>query len=99
MALAEVGLFHEIAFVLLAAVLAGAGALWLRQPLVTAFIAVGVAAGPSGVGLVRSSDELELLASIGIALLLFVVGLKLDLRLVRTIGAGVLRRRRGADGA
>ena len=88
--LAEVGLFHEIAFVLLAAVLAGVGALWLRQPLVTAFIAVGVAAGPSGVGLVRTSDELELLASIGIALLLFVVGLKLDLRLVRTIGWGVL---------
>lgn len=88
--LAEVGLFHEIAFVLLAAVLAGAGALWSRQPLVTAFIAVGIVAGPSGVGLVRSSEELELLASIGIALLLFVVGLKLDLRLVRTIGAGVL---------
>lgn len=90
MLLAEVGLFHEIAFVLLAAVLAGAGALWLRQPLVIAFIAVGVAAGPSGAGLVRSSEELELLASIGIALLLFVVGLKLDLRLVRRIGRGVL---------
>ena len=90
MALAEVGLFHEIAFVLLAAALAGLGALWLRQPLVSVFIGVGIVAGPSGLGLVDSSEELELLATIGIALLLFVVGLKLDVRLLRRLGAGAL---------
>lgn len=86
----DVGLFHQIAFLLLAAALAGLAALRLRQPLVTTFIAVGILAGPSGFGLIESSEELELLATIGISLLLFVVGLKLDVRLVRTIGAGVL---------
>lgn len=90
MPLAEVGLFHEIAFVLLAAVLAGVGALWLGQPLVSFFIAAGIVAGPSGLGLVDASDELDLLATIGIALLLFVVGLKLDVRLLRAVGPGVL---------
>ena len=90
MSLSEVGLFHEIAFVLLAAVVAGVGALWLGQPLVSFFIAAGIVAGPSGLGLVEASDELDLLATIGIALLLFVVGLKLDIRLLRAVGPGVL---------
>jgi Kef-type K+ transport system membrane component KefB len=90
MPLAELGLFHETAFLLLAASVAGLLALRLRQPLVTLFIAVGVLAGPSGVGIVEATEQLELLATIGIALLLFVVGLKLDVRLVRTIGAGVV---------
>jgi Kef-type K+ transport system membrane component KefB len=90
MPLAELGLFHQTAFLLLAAALAGLLALRLRQPLVTLFIAVGILAGPSGVGIVEATEQLELLATIGIALLLFVVGLKLDVRLVRTIGAGVV---------
>lgn len=90
MLLAALGLFHQTAFLLLAAALAGLLALRLRQPLVTFFIAVGIVAGPSGLGVVRATQQLDLLATIGIALLLFVVGLKLDVRLVRRIGAGVV---------
>jgi len=36
--------------------------------------------------LVASHDQIELLAKIGIAILLFIVGLKLDLHLIRTMG-------------
>ena len=90
MALAAIGLFHQTAFLLLAAAVAGLVALRLRQPLVTFFIAVGIAAGPSGVGIVEATEQLELLATIGVAILLFVVGLKLDVRLVRAIGVGVV---------
>ena len=82
--------FHEIAFLLLAAAIAGILALRLRQPLVTIFIAVGLVAGPSVLGAVHPTEELQLLAEIGIALLLFVVGLKLDVRLVRAIGPGAV---------
>jgi Kef-type K+ transport system membrane component KefB len=57
-----------------------------RQPLIVAFIVVGVIVGPSFLGWVRSGDSLELLAEIGIAILLFLVGLKLDIRLVKSIG-------------
>jgi Kef-type K+ transport system membrane component KefB len=35
---------------------------------------------------VRAADQLDLLAKIGTALLLFVVGLKLDLKLIRALG-------------
>lgn len=41
--------------------------------------------GPTGLGIVEDTEQLELLAEIGIALLLFVVGLKLDLHLIRTV--------------
>jgi len=37
-----------------------------------------------------SHDQIELLAQIGIALLLFIVGLKLDLHLIRTTGSVAL---------
>jgi len=78
--------FHEIAALLLVAAFAGAVALRFRQPLIVAFLVVGILAGPSALGIVAAEDEIELLAELGIALLLFVVGLKLDLRLIRSTG-------------
>jgi Kef-type K+ transport system membrane component KefB len=78
--------FQEVAAILLVATVLGAIAIWLRQPLIVAFIAVGVLVGPVGFGIVSSTEEIDLLAELGIALLLFVVGLKLDLRLIRSVG-------------
>jgi len=51
-----------------------------------AFIAAGILAGPSVLGLVHANDQIDLLAKLGISLLLFVVGLKLDLHIIRTMG-------------
>lgn len=78
--------FYEITALLLVAAAIGALALKLRQPLIVAFIAVGVTVGPAGLGWVRSHDQVDLLATLGVALLLFVVGLKLDLHLIRSLG-------------
>ncbi len=78
--------FAEIALILLAAALVGALGTWLRQPLIVSFIAVGILVGPAGMGLVTQHEEIELLASIGISVLLFVVGLKLDFQTIRTLG-------------
>ena len=78
--------FAEIALTLLAAAVVGAVGTWLRQPLIVSFIAVGILVGPAGIGLVTHHEEIELLASIGISLLLFVVGLKLDFQTIRTLG-------------
>ncbi|SPD72493.1 membrane hypothetical protein [uncultured Desulfobacterium sp.] len=58
----------------------------LRQPLIIMFIATGILAGPAGLGIIQSHDQIELLADMGIALLLFIVGLKLDLHLIRATG-------------
>jgi Kef-type K+ transport system membrane component KefB len=80
------GTFEQVAAVLVVCVAAGALATLLRQPLIVGLIAAGIAVGPEALGLVETSTEIELLAKIGISLLLFVVGLKLDVRLVRNLG-------------
>jgi Kef-type K+ transport system membrane component KefB len=79
-------IFYEITAILLVASVVGVLGLALRQPLIVSLLAAGILVGPSGTGLITSHDQIELLAHIGIALLLFVVGLKLDLHLIRTMG-------------
>ncbi len=78
--------FTEIAVLLLLAAIIGAIGIRLRQPLIVAFIVVGILVGPSLLGWVSADDQVDLLAKLGIALLLFVVGLKLDLHIIRTMG-------------
>ncbi len=78
--------FTEMSVLLLVAAVIGAIGVRLRQPLIVAFIAVGILVGPSILGWVSADDQIDLLAKLGIALLLFVVGLKLDLRIIRTMG-------------
>jgi Kef-type K+ transport system membrane component KefB len=79
-------IFYEIALLVLMAAALGLVGLVLRQPLVVAFIAVGVVAGPDLLGIVSSTDFIETLSQISIAVLLFLVGLKLDLALIRSLG-------------
>jgi Kef-type K+ transport system membrane component KefB/Trk K+ transport system NAD-binding subunit len=78
--------FIEIALILSLATLTGIAGQKLRQPLIIMFLATGILAGPSCLGIIQSYDQIELLAHMGIALLLFIVGLKLDLQLIRTTG-------------
>ncbi|MEE4298764.1 MAG: cation:proton antiporter family protein [Pseudomonadales bacterium] len=78
--------FYEFAALLVLAAGVGFLGLLLRQPLIVSFIGVGILAGPSGLAIARSESHIDLLAELGIAVLLFLVGLKLDLKLVRTLG-------------
>ncbi len=48
----------------------------LRLPTVIGFLAVGIAMGPHGFGVIGHGEEIELLAEIGIVLLLFSIGLE-----------------------
>ncbi len=82
--------FQEMTAILAIAAVLGAIGLWLRQPLIVSLLAAGILVGPSGLSLISSHAEIELLAHFGIALLLFVVGLKLDLHLIRTMGTVAL---------
>lgn len=78
--------FGQIAAILAIAAVIGGLATLLRQPLIVAYIIVGVMVGPAVFGLVTATDQVELLAKVGIAILLFLVGLKLDLHLIRSMG-------------
>ncbi len=79
-------LFYEITSVLL---LAGAVAFvmsWLKQPSVISFIVTGLLVGPFGYIRLHDSATLESLGQIGITLLLFMVGLELDVQKLKTFG-------------
>ncbi|WP_448517980.1 cation:proton antiporter [Rhodoflexus sp.] len=78
--------FYEFSLILLLAVLLGALGQFLRQPLVVVFIVLGIIVGPSALDIVKSKANIHLLSDIGIAILLFIVGLKLDLRIINSIG-------------
>jgi Kef-type K+ transport system membrane component KefB len=80
-------LFYQLAFILISAGLLGFIALKLRQPLIVAFIALGILVSPSGLNIIAESSEVSVdtLAALGITLLLFMVGLKLDLNLIKTM--------------
>ena len=62
----------------------------LRVPPIVAFIVAGAVAGPAGVGIVRTQDDVETLAEMGIVLLLFTVGLEFSLTEIRRIWQKVL---------
>ena len=79
--------FAEVAILLMMAAGVGLIGLLLRQPLIVSFIAVGLLAGPSALDVVQSDAQIGLLSELGIALLLFLVGIKLDVKLVRSLGA------------
>ena len=78
--------FEQIAAILVLAAVVGGLAKLLRQPVIVAYIVVGVLAGPAVLEIVSSGDDVESLAKIGIAILLFLVGLKLDLHLIKSTG-------------
>lgn len=78
--------FTEIALILIVSTIAGAIGLRLRQPVIIAYIVVGILVGPSFLGLVSAHSQIDLLSQVGIAVLLFLVGLKLDLTQVRQLG-------------
>ncbi|MDP3825440.1 MAG: cation:proton antiporter, partial [Polaromonas sp.] len=82
--------FSELALLLLVCAFVGALFVRLRQPVLIAYIVVGIAVGPAGFGFVAAHDQIDLLAQIGVTVLLFVVGLKLDLKHIRHIGAVAL---------
>ena len=78
--------FAEVALLLVMASAIGLVGTLARQPLIVSFIAVGLIAGPSALDVVHSDAQIELLSELGIAVLLFLVGIKLDVKLIRSLG-------------
>ncbi|KQS79623.1 sodium:proton antiporter [Rhizobium sp. Leaf384] len=62
------------------AALMGLGFLRLRQPPLVGFILAGVALGPTGFGFISDSENVTLLAEMGVIVLLFFIGMELSIR-------------------
>jgi len=74
------GIAADIALILVAALVGGFVAQRLGQPLIVGYIVAGIAIGPYTAGpRVAAIHDIELLAEIGVALLLFAFGLEFNL--------------------
>jgi len=62
-------IYHEFALLLMVSAVIGAIAVRLRQPLLVAYIVVGIVVGPAVLGWVSAHDQIDLLAQIGITVL------------------------------
>ena len=63
----------------------------LRQPLLLAYLLAGVLIGPKiGLGIVNDEASIQTVSEIGLILLLFIIGLELDLKKLLTAGRPVL---------
>ncbi len=75
------GIAADIAIIIVAALIGGLVAQLLRQPLIVGYILAGVIVGPYTGGVtVGSIDDIALLAEIGVALLLFTLGIEFSLK-------------------
>lgn len=61
-----------------------------RIPSIAAFLAAGVLAGPQGLALVTDPANIDTIAQLGFVLLLFVIGLEIDLRQILGKGRTVV---------
>lgn len=81
------GIFFEITIVILMATIVSMAMRVLRQPLIIGYIFTGIIAGPMFLDLVESSELLSTLSQIGVAFLLFIVGLNLNLKTLKEVGS------------
>ena len=83
------GIAADFVLIILAGLIGGVAARVLRLPLMVGYVAAGILVGPHTAGpTVVQIHEIELLAEIGVALLLFSLGLELsfgDLQPVRRV--------------
>lgn len=61
-----------------------------KQPLIVSYILAGIVIGPSVLHLIGKSEAFEVFSELGIALLLFIIGLELSMTVIKKLGRPVL---------
>ena len=84
------GLGFTLLVALVAALVLGALAHRLRLPPMLGYIAAGMAVGPFTPGFVADREEVLALADVGVALLMFSIGLQFSLGELRSVGGRIL---------
>ena len=82
----EHGLVHDIAICIIAAWAVAVVSQLARQPLLLAYLVAGFAIGPFGFQWVTNPESIQTISEIGLALLLFMIGLEIDLKTMLSAG-------------
>ena len=91
----DLGLVGDLAVLLVAALAGGAVAHALRLPVLLGYLAAGLAIGPHTPGFVSDAEQVQTLADLGVALLMFSLGVRfrfrqlLAARSVALLGGGI----------
>ena len=81
----EFGLIVDLVIVLMAALVGGVLALRLKLPVIVGYIAGGILVGPHAFRLVSDVGQIETVATVGVVLLLFALGMEFSLKRLREI--------------
>lgn len=73
-------LFADLVIILLVSVPVALLCLRLKLPLLVGLMLTGIAIGPYGFGLIKETEGIEVMAEIGVMLLLFTIGLEFSIR-------------------
>lgn len=80
----------EIGLIIIVATILGYIARLIKQPAIIAYIVTGFILGPFGLALITGRNEIIALSELGIAFLLFIVGLELNLGKLRRVGKQIV---------
>lgn len=72
--------FAHLTIIILVAAFSGMLLAKLRQPIMVGYILAGVIFGPSGYSYISSQDQIQFYSELGIVLLLFVIGMELNIK-------------------
>lgn len=82
-------IFTQLSLIMVVAAVVSLVMRLLRQPLIMGYIITGIIAGPEFLNLVQGHDAFETFSEIGIALLLFIIGLELSIAAIKRLGRPV----------
>ena len=84
------GLLFDVLILLTAALVLGAGCERFRQSAILGYLVAGSLLGPHALGWVSSQQEVEALAELGVAILLFTIGLEFSWPRLKSLGGALL---------
>jgi Kef-type K+ transport system membrane component KefB len=82
----EANIFTELSLVLVVVALVAGLMRLFRQPLILGYILTGILVGPLALDLIHAKEAFEGFSEIGIALLLFIIGLGMNITVIRNLG-------------
>lgn len=82
----ELSIFVQISLAIALAAVISLIMQWLKQPLIIGYILTGILVGPSVLNLINAQEAFHAFSEIGIALLLFIIGLGLNMTVIRSLG-------------
>ncbi len=79
-------IFIELSIIICVAVLIAGIMRFLKQPLIISYIITGIIVGPYLINIIHSTETIAIFSHIGVALLLFIVGLSLSPKIIKEVG-------------